>query len=192
MAITKLSTNGIYGDKYADFAANNNNWYEAIQTVLLTSTTGEVNFTNIPQDYTHLQIRYRARSTRAATDTQINMRFNEITTSSYSAHIVYGDGSSAASAAYANNTFINMNDIPAANATSNTFNATIVDILDYKDTSKFKTVRSLIGRDINGSGLVMLHSGVFLSTNAITAIKFYPAADSFAANSRFSLYGLRG
>jgi hypothetical protein len=168
--------------------------YDALATYTVPSGgVSSITFAGLPTggQYTHLQIRYTARSTRAATDTQVNMRFNDAT-STYPAHIVYGDGSGAYASAYTSNSFIQMNDIPAANATSGIFNATIVDILDYANTNKYKTVRSLIGRDLNGSGLILLHSGLYQSTTAISSINIYPAADNFAQYSQFALYGVKG
>jgi hypothetical protein len=165
--------------------------YESIATVSVGSGgSSSIDFTSIGSDWKHLQIRYTARSTRSATDTQVNMRFNGAT-SGYSAHIVYGDGGGAYASAYTSQSFINMNDIPAANAGSNIFNAAVIDILDYGSTSKYKTVRSLIGRDLNGSGLVLLHSGLYQSTSAISSITIYPAADNFAQYSSFALYGIK-
>ena len=165
--------------------------YESIATTVVGSGgSSSIDFSSIPSTYKHLQIRYIARSTRAATDTQVNMRFNGAT-SGYSAHILYGDGSSVSGSGYPSQSFINMNDIPAANAGSNIFNAAVVDILDYASTAKNKTVRSLIGRDLNGSGLVLLHSGLYQSTSAISSITIYPAADNFAQYSSFALYGIK-
>jgi hypothetical protein len=165
--------------------------YESIATVTVGSGgSSSIDFTSISSSYKHLQIRYSARSTRSATDTQVNMRFNGAT-SGYSAHIVYGDGGGAYASAYTSQSFINMNDIPAASAGSNIFNASVVDILDYGSTSKYKTVRSLIGRDLNGSGLILLHSGLYQSTSAISSITIYPAADNFAQYSSFALYGIK-
>lgn len=164
--------------------------YESIATVTVgAGGSSSIDFNSISSSYKHLQIRYSARSTRSANDTQVNMRFNGIT-SGYYAHILYGDGGNAYSSAYTSQSFINMNDIPAANATANTFNAAVVDILNYTSSS-YKTVRSLIGRDLNGSGLVLLHSGLFQSSSTISSITIYPAADNFAQYSSFALYGIR-
>ena len=166
--------------------------YESIATVSVGSGgSSSIDFSSIPSTYKHLQIRYIARSTRSATDTQVNMRFNGAT-SGYSAHIIYGDGGGAYASNYTGQTYINLNDIPAANATSNIFNAAVIDILDYSNTNKAKTIRSLIGRDLNGSGLVLLHDGLYQSTSAISSISIYPAADNFAQYSHFALYGVKG
>jgi hypothetical protein len=54
--------------------------------------------------------------------------------------------------------------------------ASILDILDYANTNKYKTIRLLAGVDVNGTvatfgGVVGLTSGLWQNTNAITSIK---------------------
>lgn len=199
MAITKLSTNGIYGDKYGDIAANNNNWYEAIQTVLLSSTQATVEFTNIPTDYQHLQIRCFARGNRATYGTgTLAMRINNVSTASYSFHFLLGDGASVASSPGSNVTAMDLGNNSIGSTVSNSFGGVIIDVLDYKDTNKFKTVRALGGVDINGTiagygGHVSLGSGMFQNTNAVSSIQLLGTGSSFSLTqySRFSLYGLR-
>ena len=71
--------------------------------------------------------------------------------------------------------------------------APIVDVLDYANTNKFKTIRNLEGFDVNGSGgLVALTSGLYRSTSAITSIKLTPNAGNYAQYSHFALYGIKG
>jgi hypothetical protein len=71
------------------------------------------------------------------------------------------------------------------------FGAGVVDILDYKDTNKYKTVRNLTGVDMNGMGELGLISGLWRNTNAITSILFYPPANNIAQYSHFALYGIK-
>jgi hypothetical protein len=82
--------------------------------------------------------------------------------------------------------------ITAANSTANIFGVGISDILDYANTNKHKTIRSISGHDQNGSGFVFLFSANWRNTNAITSIKLFPAAGSFAQNSTIALYGIKG
>ncbi|NCU72421.1 MAG: hypothetical protein EBY66_05360 [Candidatus Fonsibacter lacus] len=71
------------------------------------------------------------------------------------------------------------------------FGTTVVDILDYANTNKYKTFRSLMGIDNNGSGSIRLRSGLWMSTSAITAIKMTPSTSgSFQQYSSFALYGI--
>jgi hypothetical protein len=78
----------------------------------------------------------------------------------------------------------------AASSTSNTYGVFIIDILDYANTNKYKTVRTLGGYDANGSGVVSLRSNSWRNTSAITSVKFYTGGTT--SDSRFALYGIKG
>jgi hypothetical protein len=84
--------------------------------------------------------------------------------------------------------------MPAATAASNVFGAVIIDILDYKDTNKYKTVRGNSGFDTNNAStgaVVRLNSGLWLNTSAITSIKGIMNSGNIAQHSQFALYGIR-
>ena len=159
--------------------------YESIATVTVGSGgAANVEFTSIPSTYTHLQVRFMGRST-GAPDTK--MQFNgDTTTTNYRTHTVYGDGSSTAAASFANTAYIGY----IATATS-TFGVGVADILDYANTNKYKTTRSLAGYDANGSGYAILYSNLWMSTSAVTSIKIYPDSGNFAQYSHFALYGIK-
>jgi hypothetical protein len=74
---------------------------------------------------------------------------------------------------------------------ANTFGTFILDILDYKDTNKYKTARSLDGSDANGSGEISLRSGSWRNTAAITSITLTPTGTGIAQYSSFALYGIK-
>jgi hypothetical protein len=81
--------------------------------------------------------------------------------------------------------------IPEGNFTS--INAGwIIDILDYANTSKNKTMRAAGGYDTNGGGFVGLISNLWTSTAAINSISFTQGGASFKAGSVFALYGIKG
>lgn len=184
MAVTRLTTNGLTGTKY-DIASADNYYMEPIATTLLGSTATTITFSNIPQGYKHLQIRAIAKA--SGTNFNPKMQFNGDTSSSYSWHYIYGDGSSTVSGAGATQAFI-YNSIIATNASI--YNGFIIDILDYANTNKYKTTRELSGVDRNGGGEIALWSGSWQSTAPITSITF--SNGTFDTNSRFSLYGIKG
>ena len=74
---------------------------------------------------------------------------------------------------------------------ANIFGTGIIDILDYADTSKYKTVRTLFGYDANGSGYIAFSSNLWQSTSAITSITMTPV-NGIAEYSSFALYGIKG
>ena len=159
--------------------------YESIATVTVGSGgASSVSFTSIPSTYTHLQIRGIARS--GTTIESYVVQFNSDTGSNYSWHQLIGDGATASASGSASQTLM----VTAIfNNSTSTFGGSIIDILDYANTNKYKTVRTLSGYDANGSGYVTLRSGSWQSTNAITSIVL---TAGFAQYSQFALYGIKG
>jgi hypothetical protein len=153
-------------------------------------------FTNIPQTFTHLQIRVTARSSQSAATDFLYMRcgtngVNADFGTNYRFHSLIGDGASTASgAAGSATTYIEMPIVPAATATANLFGSTIIDILDYTNTSKFKVIRGLGGYDANGSGNVRLQSGLYMSTSAINLLVVATGNNFPTTGSRVDLYGI--
>jgi len=167
--------------------------YESISTVTVGSGgSSSISFTSIPGTYTHLQIRGIARTVNAGTGASlIFVRANSDTASNYSAHYLGGDGSTAYAGAAANQT--NMyNGIAVDNGyTAYTFSGFVLDVLDYANTNKYKTLRALSGGDGNGLGEIYLFSGNWRSTSAITTLTLN-ANTNFAQYSQFALYGIKG
>ena len=197
MAITKLSDSSITtGDKYISMLAGNlpTSNYESIASVTVgAGGQANVEFTSISNTYTHLQIRYAARTSRVASAEDIDLQLNLDTANNYSWHILYGDGANPVTAAGASTYRMIIPGVPSANATASFFGAGVVDILDYTSTNKFKTVRSLGGNDRISAGEIMFESGSWRSTSAVTSLKLTPSAGSnFVQYSVFALYGIRG
>jgi hypothetical protein len=167
--------------------------YDSIATVTVgAGGSASVEFTSIPSTYKHLQLRAMTRDGQAGTGFNNNIiRFNGDTASNYSGHRLSGDGSTASAAGYANITSVNVGLYSAAAGnTAGIFGVNVTDILDYTDTNKYKTVRSLTGGDANGSGTVLLSSGNWRNTAAITSIQLSGA--TYAEYSSFALYGIKG
>lgn len=165
--------------------------YESIATVTVGSTpASEILFTSIPQTYTHLQIRALVRNSRAATASNTYFRFNGDTGNNYAIHVLTGTGASATAGASTGINIMLAQD-PSANFTANCFAGQIYDVLDYTNTNKYKTVRILQGYDGNGSGEVQLWSGVWMGTNAVSSIRFFPNSGNYVQYTEFALYGIK-
>lgn len=138
-------------------------------------------FNNIPQTFTHLQFRVFGRSQNASSIASIYQPGNAF-------HQLRGDGANATSVGFTSqvNTVA---PLVANSSTANAFQSIIIDILDYTNTNKNKTIRMLGGYDANGSGIVYLVSGLITSTSAITSW-FFDTESFFAQNSRIDLYGI--
>ena len=102
-----------------------------------------------------------------------------------------GTGTAAASGAGTSASNIDIFYINSSASTANVFAANVLDILDYANTNKYKTVKLLAGADQNGSGALGLYSGSWRSTSAITSITITPSS-SIAQYSTFELFGIRG
>lgn len=169
--------------------------YEHIQSITVGSLgASSVSFTEIPQNYRHLQIRLVSRQTTAG-DRRLSVNFNNnSTTSSYNYHWVYGNGTGAASE-YSASVF------PAVSYTTNSadtglpssYGAAVLDVLDYTNTVKNKVTRSLSGNDTGstGSSIVAFISGLWMNTSAITSITFSYSSGMISQYSTFSLYGVK-
>ncbi len=115
------------------------------------------------------------------------MQFNGSGGTNYARHYLTGDGSSATTGSLASTSASTFTQY--SGSTANIFHASVIDILDYANTNKNKTVRSISGVDYNGSGFVILGSAVWMVTDAISSIAFTTAGGNWAAGSRFDLYG---
>ena len=169
--------------------------FDLIETVILGSSAASITFSSLgtySSTYKHLQIRGTARSNRAtfSIDTlQILFDSNAMTRG----HRLCGDGTTVFSAAENS-----VAEISTDVATSGSFGAFVIDLLDFYSTSKNKTVRGFSGTMSADAGgftgkEVQLSSSFRDSTVAITAVTLDPLfGANLVAGSRFSLYGIKG
>ena len=191
---------GIYASSMQP--ALNASSYESIATVTVGSGgSSSIDFTSIPSTYKHLQIRGIGRSTATGNYRMgISLRFNSDSGSNYSFHRLWGNGSSVSAAGLASQTSaLQVGFITDGSGLASSFGVSVIDILDYQNSSKYKTIRSLTGFDNNTTGGtgeqggVLMLSNAWLSTNAVTSISLYPDTSSnFAQYSQFALYGIKG
>jgi hypothetical protein len=121
----------------------------------------------------------------------MRMRFNSDSGSNYAFHSLIGQGTAASAEGYASQPQIGYPQQANASLTASIFSSNVVDILDYSNTSKYKTARILGGFDANGSGYLALNSGLWQNTNAITDLTLFLINGSFAQYSTFVLYGVK-
>jgi hypothetical protein len=165
--------------------------YESIATVTVGSGgSSSITFSNIPTTYAHLQLRAaytfngnggtaRARVGNGSADTGSN----------YASHYLEGDGSAASASAYAPNYDLFYLGLGWERSDRQVF---VMDFLDYSNTNKFKTIRTLMGYDANGSGKIALQSSLWRSTSALDYITFSTQLNNFSEYSHFALYGIKG
>lgn len=162
--------------------------FESIATATGTGSSSTLTFTSIPQTYTHLQLRGILRASGTAYDAGVQFAVNG--TNIARNHGLYGDGSAAGAYTGTNGYLLQAF---GGGATANAYTAIIIDVLDYTNTNKYKTLRCLMGEDSNGAGYVMLNSGLATDTNAVTSLTLtWPVTGSWTSYSTVALYGIKG
>ena len=166
--------------------------FELIQTVNGTGSSGIIDFTSIPATYTHLQIRYTAKNTSSLAN--MNITFNGVTSSNYARHHMAGTNNATSSAAATSAASISLLNAVTASTTANMATGGVIDILDYANANKNKTLRALYGvADTSAStSFIYSASGFLNSTSAVSQVTLTASANNFATMSRFSLYGIKG
>ncbi len=195
MTVSSVKT----GELSLSFALNNN-FMEPIATTLVGSGgVGTITFSDIPQTYKHLQLRGIAQvtlSTDPGGSGGATVRFNNDQGANYTRHYLEGDGASVFSFGQANTNNGAVERFLYRQTNNNIYGAIVCDILDYSNSSKYKTVRNIGGFDTNATsgvvGDVYLNSFLWMNTNSISSITLGVGTESFKQYSRFSLYGIKG
>jgi hypothetical protein len=146
-----------------------------------------ITFSNIPASYQHLQLR---GVVRGGNEVAVIASFNG---TGGNGHTLYGNGSIKGS--FRETGVIPICVTPNSGNNSNIFGAFVCDILDYGNTNKYKTTRSLHGTEKNSSGnsYIMFSSGLWESTSAVTSIVLtVNGGANFVQNSTVALYGIKG
>lgn len=167
--------------------------YELISTSLISTNTASVTFASlntIASSYKHLQLRITERSS-ASTNSQLAIRFNGDSGSNYSEHQLKGNGSSVTSYGGGSVTFAPMGVTVESGATASAFGGRIIDILDFSQTTKNKTIREIAGAAVSPNSIA-IYSAAWYNTAAVTSMEVFMNSGNFVSGSRLSLYGIRG
>jgi hypothetical protein len=192
MAITRISNSSLKTlNKSDSFLSGNTAFdpgaYESISTVTVgAGGASTITFSSISSTYKHLQMRILVKDGGG----NVPMRFNGDTGNNYANHYINSDGASVSAGALTAHGTLYAS-LYSPQGVASTFGASVVDILDYANTNKYKTTRFLAGGDVNGGGNVQLVSGLWMNTSAISSIVL-TGASNFAQYSSFALYGIKG
>ena len=154
-----------------------------------TSSGVEIIFTNIPSVYQDLRMVISAIPSNSGTI--LGIYANQTTANACSTTWMIGNGSSATSARSTGNIIIYPS---GTNTTSTTIPTTYtLDILNYANTSTFKTAISRTASDLNGSGYTTLSAGLIQTTSAINALTLSTLNGGYfwTVNTTVTLYGVR-
>jgi hypothetical protein len=175
---------------------NAGNQYGAMVPIASVSPTSAYPlFANVPQIYQDLFIVVYGRSTSSAATSPLYLQFatgngSLDTGSNYSTTLLSGDGSAASSTRQTSQTLIQAGTITAATSTSGIFASASIQILNYSNSSTFKTTLSRFANDLNGSGTTGLNVGLWRNTGAITSISVQ-INGNYESGTTVTLYGIR-
>lgn len=154
--------------------------YTPIASVTLAADTTQVLFSGLPQTFRDLVFVFDGGFT---TPGDSIIYFNGDSAGNYSRVYALGDGSSAASGA--NTVLFSGNWLNFSNTLGNNG---ILQIFDYSQTNKHKTVLSR--SNTPSGGLVLMMGGRWASTAAITSISISVFSGGVLAGSTISIYGI--
>ena len=188
---------GIYASQISGHLQTGN--YFKIATVTAAGGETSLSFNSIPGTYKHLQIRGIAQDTYnsvVGSQTPL-MQFNGDIGTNYAFHYIWGlpNSNFAGASGSATSNGINLPKMVPYGLSTSIFGVGIIDIVDYANTNKNKTVKCIGGLDANITGgnnniAPDITSGLWMSTSAITSITINKAITSFFAGSTFTLYGV--
>jgi hypothetical protein len=167
--------------------------YSLIQAQILTGSAASVTFSNIPQNFTDLVIKYSAKTTRTndPNGDDLKIYFNGDTGSNYSNKTILGTGSSV-SAENIVSTNLGIYGIVAADGTSNFGNGEI-HIPNYAGSRAKSISMDCVSERNNTNAYLRVVAGYWTGTAAITSVSFFPGTGpNFAAGTTFYLYGVGG
>jgi hypothetical protein len=188
---------GIYASQISGHLFGPTGAYDSIATATVGSGgASSITFSSIPSTYTHLQLRVLARDNRSAAGSNLYIQFNSDSGANYTGHNLYGNGASpSAGFEGTSQTSAPIMRVSTNSIGSSIFAGGVIDILDYANTSKYKTFRSLSGFDDNAvsGGQIYFWSGLWMNSgSAISSLTITPVTTPIQQYSSFALYGIRG
>lgn len=170
------------------------NTYTLISSNTLTSSAASVTFSSIPATYTDLILKVSARSTEAVVDSSFNVKFNSITTTTYSRIRLVGNGATASSSLLSNATSIDTShNLNGSTATSNTFSNVEIYIPSYTASQNKPVGLSNAVENNTTTAYINASAALWRNTDAISSITLdgIPASGQFVSGSSFYLYGIK-
>lgn len=181
---------GIYASQRSAVSPLEGSVYEIAKYVVPSGATAAEVVFPVPSGYRHLQIQAVHRCTQVAGGSDVLIRFNGDTSASYSYHLLQGSGSSTTTTNGSSQTYIR-NQGTVDGSYTYSFQANIIDVLDYASSTKNKTLRALTGFDANGDSVIRQLSGAWYNFNPITSISFTASGTTFSQFSTFTLLGIK-
>lgn len=160
--------------------------FDALATVTVPSGgVSSVSFTGIPNGYKHLQV--RAMHLYSGSGANLVCSYNSGSFNNVISHFTYGNGT-VASDKDSSTAIISFQ----SGASTSAFCVAVYDFLDYSNPNKTRTMRGLVGQDVNTAGLVAIESALATNTAPINALTFsYASGATLQQHTQFALYGVK-
>jgi hypothetical protein len=180
---------GHFGGATPDLGA-----WVAIATVTGNGSASTLTFDNIPQNYRDLQVRGIMKTTGTSKKSiATDMRFNNVSTNSYSRRGFSRSGSTVVFSAATANSSTQIGSSPDSSSDFlNRHLVVMIDVYNYSSSDYFKTTMSTTGSVADSTaGTVNVFSGFYsANTNAITRLDLF-ASESFTTTTELTLYGIK-
>jgi hypothetical protein len=156
--------------------------YALIESQTLGSATATVTFSFIPATYTDLRL---VMSGTMSAGADVTLQFNSDTAANYSRTYIIGSGSATGSGRNSSNT-----SMPAFFIGATSTYSAFADVMDYSNTTTFKTV---LCRSGDTGSYVEANVGLWRKTpEAITSMTIAAAGGpTFSIGATFKLYGIQ-
>lgn len=162
--------------------------YQPIEARTLGSAAADVTFTSIPGTYTDLVLVIGNLKSTTSTP-YLCYQFNSNTASNYSSTILEGNGTSASSNRWSNETQIYTGFNVGLGTTSDAM--VISNFFDYSNTTTNKTSLHRVTIPNNGAPGTGAAAGLWRQTSAITSIRVFNNAGNLPSGCTLSLYGVK-
>jgi hypothetical protein len=164
------------------------NTFIKIQTISLTGTQANIDFTSIPQTYTDLKILYSLRSndTNANGGNFFYFQFNNTGFTGLTAIAVGSNGSTSFTTTGNVYGYMNPSDF-----TANVFSNGEFYIPNYISSTNKTYYSDSVNENNATTANAVLYAGLWSNTAAVTSIKLVPYSGSFVQYSTATLYGIK-
>jgi len=160
--------------------------YEPIATQTVGSATASVTFNSIPQTYTDLVIVGRLVEDTGGNNNCL-MRFNSDSGTNYSSNGF--QVSNATPGAYKGNNSTGLG-LSYGNANSGRIPQFVMHVMNYSNSSYYKTALLRNGTGVDTGGWTNLSTGSWRSTSAVTTISFHTTNTNLGVGTTFTIYGI--
>ena len=162
-----------------------------IESVEVSNNASSVTFSNIPQGYTDLLIKFSTRDTDAGTASHFGFTFNGDTGSNYTSLFIRGDGNSSVLSFSQTPSYIVASYQSSAGSTANTFGSGEMYIPNYTGSNQKGVSLESMSETNAALAYMNITAGKWTGTSAITSISAVQTIGGpFVANSTFTLYGI--